>query len=459
MLRQTVPRRKPSARKSQVSVIAAGRSGGMFETIMPDIAEFRALTYDPSRVDLSQVVTPPYDVIDPSQRAVFAQRSPYNFVRIDIPEPESDRGSERYRVAADRLQCWLAEGVLRHDSIPALYRYHQTFIDPDRARSVTRRGLIAGVALSPWSDGVILPHETTLSAPREDRARLLAATRVHLSPVFAMYDDSTGAIERMFESCSQTPDLVATTDDRTVHQVWRITVPEIVNRASDFLREKRAYMLDGHHRYETMVAHRDRDDSTGDLQGARGVRRGPMFLVPMSDPGLIILPTHRIVIGVPDMTREKFLVEVQRYCQVQRVAGGARDAAKLRHALEASPDVPTFAAVFPHDPDAHVLSLVGHEVNPEIETEIAVLHEVILQRVLAIPAAARGAEPNLRYHSNTQGVLDQIASGAGQLALMVRPPKLSQVKKLADRGRVMPEKSTYFFPKLASGLVMMPVER
>jgi uncharacterized protein (DUF1015 family) len=220
------------------------------------------------------------------------------------------------------------------------------------------------------------------------------------------------------------------------------------------MKDKCAYVLDGHHRYETMIAFRDRELRRGDAHAAG--QRGLTFFVPMNDPGLIILPTHRLVFDVKDFDRGTFLSDVQRYYQVQTVAGGARDAAKLRHALHSAPDVPTFAAVFPGDPDAHLLSFIEHEHRSPLEPELSVLHEVILERVLGIPAEAR--KLHIRYVSNTQGALDQIAGGDAQLGLIVRPPKLTQIKQISDAGRVMPQKSTYFFPKLASGLIMMPVD-
>lgn len=432
--------------------MVAKAAAGYSPATMPDIAGFRALTYDPARVDLSQVVTPPYDVIDEQQRAKLADRHPHNFVRIDLPEP--DQGADRYHTAAQTLARWLADGTLRRDPAPAVYRYHQVFVDQEQGRSVTRQGLLAAVAISPWSDGVIRPHETTFAGPREDRARLLDATRVHLSPIFATYEDPQGEVEQVIDTRGLPPDLAATTDDGTLHQAWRIAAPETMSRLAQLMTAKCAYVLDGHHRYETMIGFRDREISRVGPNAAG--QRGLMFLVPMSDPGLIILPTHRLVFGVQGLTRDGFLRDVQRHFRVQVLSGAARDAGRLRQALASAPDVPTFAAVFPGDPDAHLLALTEHAQRSPLESEISVLHEVILERVIAIPAEAR--KSNIRYVSNTQAVLDQIAGGDGQLALLVRPPELTQVKQISDAGRVMPQKSTYFYPKLASGLIMMPVE-
>lgn len=425
---------------------------------MPDIAGFRALTYDPSRVELSQVVTPPYDVIDGSQRAALAQRHPYNFVQIDLPGP--DRDGDRYGAAARRLGLWRGAGVLRQEAVPALYRYHQVFHDPESGGSITRKGAIAAVALSPWSAGMIRPHETTLTAPREDRARLLDATRVHLSPVFAMYDDDSGAVEQMIDPGRAAPDLTAITDDGTCHRVWRVTALDVLDAVSRFMNDRRAYMLDGHHRYETMVAFRDRENGRARSHAPNSdmIQCGLMFLVPMSDPGLLVLPTHRVIQGIPGTGRDTFLAGAQRHCRVRRLADAARDAATLRSALRDAPDVPTCVVVFPSDRDGYLLSVETPGSTSRVESEIAVLHEVILERVLGLSTAAGQGEPRVRYLSNTQTVLDEIAAGAGHLALILRPPRVAQIKQLADRGRIMPQKSTYFFPKLASGLVMMPVE-
>ncbi|HET9621313.1 MAG TPA: DUF1015 domain-containing protein [Kofleriaceae bacterium] len=419
---------------------------------MLDIAGFRGLTYDPAKVDLSHVITPPYDVINADQRAALAERSPYNFVRIDLPE-QSAAHADRYRSAADTLAGYQASGILRQDTARSLYRYHQEFTDRERQCRVVRKGVLAAVALSPWSAGVIRPHEHTFKAAREDRMRMLEATRVHLSPVFATYEDDARDVERLLEAAtadaSGPPDLVGTTDDGTRHSVWRISDPATIAEVSRLLAAKHAYVLDGHHRYETMVAFRERE------AGSPVTERGLMFLVPMNDPGLIILPTHRLIHGVAGLSRDGFLAAAAPHCRIERVAGAARDAAQLRAAMTAASPGPVFAAAFPGDPDAHLL--IFPDDAGALEPEVAVLHRVVLERMLGVTGGAEG-QPKIRYVSDTAATLDEIAAGRAQLALLVRPPPLAQIKQLSDLGRVMPQKSTYFFPKLASGLVMMPLD-
>jgi uncharacterized protein (DUF1015 family) len=420
----------------------------MLRAVMIDVAGFCGLTYDPATVELSRVITPPYDVIDPAQRVALADRSPYNFVGIDLPESAAP-GADRYRGAADRLASYRANGILRQDRSPTLYRYHQEFVDRETDRTVIRKGVIAAVALSPWSTGAIRPHETTFRAPVEDRARLLEATRVHLSPVFAMYDGDAHAVDQLLARACATPDLVARTDDGTRHSVWRISDAGTIAEVSRVLAPHCAYVLDGHHRYETMVAFHDRDTPSA-------VSRGLMFLVPMSDPGLIVLPTHRLVDGVHGLTRDRFLADVGRLARIEPIRGAARDPGELRRVLASASDGAVFAAVFPGDPDAHLLTVSGD--GRSAVSEISVLHDSILAPVLGIVSRPGASDARLRYVSDTAAALDAVAAGRAQLALLVRPPRLSQIKQVADRGQVMPQKSTYLFPKLASGLVMMAVD-
>jgi uncharacterized protein (DUF1015 family) len=413
---------------------------------MPVISGFHALTYDPA-IDPSKVVTPPYDVIDAATRKMLATRHPNNFVHIDLPEALP--GIDRYRAAAETLSHWRAHNILRRDPRPVLYRYDQEFTNPDDGQRMIRRGVLASVALSPWSERVLRPHEATLAAPREDRARLLAATRVHLSPVFAAYDDPDRTSDALLATHSGAPDRTASTDDGTVHKLWRIASPEMIARWSALLRDKCVYMLDGHHRCETMVAFggRPSDDPAPP--------HGLMFLVAVTEPGLVVLPTHRIVHGPAALNRERFLTEIANDFGIQLRFGAARDASRLRAELAAAAGRTAFAAVFPRSPDAYLLTMRDQHARGPLTPAVSLLHELVIPRALA---AGGTTTPDLQFISNTSAALDQIVRGEGRLALFVRAPSLDEIKRVADAGRVMPQKSTYFFPKLASGLVVMPID-
>ena len=406
-------------------------------------------------------------MIDAKERERLAARDPHSFVHVDLPEAKD---GDKYQAAAKALASWQSSGVMRRDTSRAMWRYHQVFQHPEDGRTITRRGLVAAVRLTPWKDGMIRPHERTLSAPREDRTKLLDATRVHLSQTFLTFADASGEFDRVLRPFDAgAPTLEAKTDDGTIHRLWRISSNEAIGRLRHHMAQKKAYVLDGHHRYETMVAFRDRLNAEQELMQYASANYGAAFLVPSDDQGLIILPTHRIVHGVEGLTREQFLAGVRRYFRIEVIAGAARDAAKVRLALQnVIGHAATVAAVFPGDPDVHLMSLDPH-VDPEAEgmtghravirLDVAILHGLVLERVLKIGKEAQEKQTNLRYVKDTQATLDQIAAGQGQVGLLMNPPTLDQVRHVADLGEVMPQKSTYFFPKLASGLVLQPVER
>src|SRR5690349_11330383 len=322
---------------------------------------------------------------------------------------------------------------MRRDTGRAMWRYHQVFKHPEDGRTITRRGLLAGVKLSPWKDGMIRPHERTLSAPREDRTKLLDATRVHLSQVFLTFLDASQEFERTLRQIDGgKPTLEGTTDDGTIHRVWRVSSSEIIGKIRHHMAQKKGYVLDGHHRYETMVAFRDRINAEQELMQYSSVNFGSAFLVPSDDAGLIILPTHRIVHGIEGFTKDTFLAGIRKYFRVEVVPGAAKDAAKLRKALaNVTAHQATFAAIFPGDADAHMLSLDPHvDVEAEgmtghravIKLDVAVLHGLVLERVLKISKDAQEKQTNLRYVKDTQATLDQIAAGQGQVGLLMNPP-------------------------------------
>jgi uncharacterized protein (DUF1015 family) len=441
---------------------------------MPDIAPFRGIVYDTSRVDLAKVIAPPYDVIDPAQRAALAA-DPHNCVRLILPEPpESEPAAAaaevpdgRYAAAARTFDAWLADGTLRRDDYRCVYRYHQIFRSAELGdRLVTRKGLIASVRLHDFAEGVILPHERTLRGPKIDRLHLMKATSAHFSQIFTMYTDPAGETERIFRKAERRgADFDATAPDGVRHVIWRMSDQEAVGELRRFLGPRKLYIADGHHRYETMLALRDHFRAQlGGLSQYSQANYGTMFLANMDDPGLVVLPTHRIVHGLAGLEPDSFLEKARAFFQVDTLAGGARAPAELRAAIATSPNhQPTFAAVFPGRSEAYVLSLDPH-VSPSsvgilghsavARLDVTLLHALVLEGILGIDAAAQEAQTNLRYVKDTAATLDQIAAGNGQVGFIMNPPRLDQIRAVADVGEVMPQKSTYFYPKLASGLVM-----
>jgi len=420
-----------------------------------EIVPFRGVLYDPARAGpVDQLIAPPYDVISETQRRALAARSPHNFVRLILPEGEGD---EKYARAAKLLADWQREGVLRRDEKPALYRYHQRFTA--LGTGFTRKGFISRIRLRRYEERVVLPHERTLSGPKLDRLKLKRATRTHLSQVLAVYADRSGAVDAAFaETDAAKPDLEATMDG-VVHRIFRLTDRSAHARIAAAMADKRVYIADGHHRYETMLALRDELRPLARSPDS-SVEYGSIFLTRMEDPGLLILPTHRVVHGLQGFDQAGFVERVREQFEVEELPPLA--AHELRDRLAARGRArPTFLVVLGEKrlllalrPGAEV-AVRGPE--PLRTVDVAVLHALVLEEILGIDRAAQEKQTNLRYVKDFDAALGEASLPGVQAAFLLNPTKVEQLQAVAEAGEVMPQKSTYFFPKLASGLVLNPI--
>jgi uncharacterized protein (DUF1015 family) len=437
---------------------------------MVDIAPFRGVLFDPRRVDLAKVLAPPYDVIDPDERAKLAAREPHNVVRLILPQVDAQaQAGDRYAAAASTLDAWLRSGVLRRDDREAIYRYHQIFTHADLGdREITRTGFIAAVKLRPFADGAILPHERTLRGPKADRLALMKATSAHLSQIFTMYRDPAGDIEQVLRRTEQgEPVFDVRLPDGVRHVLWRCADAASIGRLRHLIAPHKLYIADGHHRYETMLALREHLAGGGAPSPCSAVHYGTMFLTDMDQPGLVILPTHRILHSVQGLTAATLLDKVKELFLVDKIEDGAKDPQKLRAACAAPPlDPPAFAVAFPAEPHAWRLTL-----KPQVDTralglgapsvarlDVTLLHRLVLDRIAGITPEAQEAQTNLRYVKDTGKALDELARPGTQAVFILGAARVDTVKHVADAGEVMPQKSTYFFPKLASGVVMNRID-
>ena len=434
---------------------------------MAEIAPFRGILYDPSRVDASRVLAPPYDVIDAEERGQLMALDPHNAVRLILPDGEGDA---KYPEAARVLDAWLADGSLQRDARPALYRYHQVFTSAELGgRTVTRRGFIAAVRLHRFEERIVLPHERTLSGPKADRLKLMDATSAHFSQIFTMYSDPAGETDRAFAPAERrTPTLDGTTADGTRHVLWRVDDAETIGRVARHLAPLPLYIADGHHRYETMLALRDRmRERAGGASDPRSPAEfGTLFLCNMDDPGLVVLPIHRLVSGLADFQPDTFLAKVAPWFDATPLVGAALDADQVRTALADSSRLrPSFVAAFPgRDP---VLLALRASVSPASAgvagpsavsgLDVSVLHGLVLEQALGIDRAAQEAQTNIDYVKDTAKALRRVAAGEGQVAFLMHATRIDQVKAVADAGEFMPQKSTFFYPKIASGVVINPI--
>ncbi len=447
--------------------------------VMPDVAGFRALHYDPTRVDLAKVVAPPYDVYDEAERARLAGRDVHNFVHLDRPVSAGPTASadgaapapDPYARAAAQLEAWLAAGVLVRDGGRALYRVHQVFASSEAGRTITRRGFVAGVRLSPLGgDGLVRAHEQTQAAAKEDRRRLLSATATHTSQIMAGYSDVAGEVERLFRRTEVGPPMLeVTTDDGTLHRVWRCGDAELIGAVRHYMMPRKLYILDGHHRYETALAVQAAMAAEAPLSTYASANYVSMLLVGLDDPGLVARPTHRVLHGLPALDRARVLAEARAYFRVDRLAGAARDPARVAAALAAvGGHAPAVALVFAGDPDAHLLELDPacdpHAAGVTAHRKLArldaiIVHQLLLPRLFGQDAAAQERADHLRYVQGADAALAELEGGRAQLTLLMRPLALDQLKLAADLGAVLPAKTTYFAPKIASGLLLQRIDR
>jgi uncharacterized protein (DUF1015 family) len=429
---------------------------------MADILPFRALRYDQQRVSAAQVVTQPYDKITPTMQERYYAASPYNLVRIILGHREPDEpGNNVYTRAAAFGRAWRAEGILRHDSEPSIYAYFQTFTAPSGTK-FERRGFIALGRLEDYSAKVVFRHEQTLSKPKADRLDLLRATRAHYEQLFLLYEDS-GEIDSALAS-SQPPTIDLTDEYGVAHRVWQISDAAVIAKVQEKMRHKKLVIADGHHRYETALNFRN--ESRNESRDAAGKASNPqspyefvmMTFVNMNDPGLLVLPTHRVVHSLKSFSADDFQSASRAFFEVNEI-DPALDAARATTILRdqgragiALLAVTANRAFVLHSPKpAGAKFFIGLSSRQQA-LDVVQLHKVLLEGVLQLSEESIRNQQNLSYLREASEALDQVRKGAANIAFLMNPCPVSQVRDVAFAGEVMPQKSTDFYPKLMSGL-------
>jgi uncharacterized protein (DUF1015 family) len=414
---------------------------------MADVQPFRALHYDLERTGgLQAVAAPPYDVIDAEQRAALVARSPYNVVEIDLPT-----GDDPYAHAAEVLERWKAEGVVVRDDEPALWVLEQDYTGPDGRRR-TRRGFFARVRVEDYGPGRIRPHERTHPGPKEDRLRLTRATNANLSPIFSLYDDPAGAAwEALQPHVGGEPWDEVTDEDGTVHRLWRVADPEATQAVTDALAGVELLIADGHHRYETARVHAQ---ETGDPAAGWVL----MCLVALQDPGLTVFPTHRLLTGLDDGKRETlhgvladdFDAAPVDASELEPAADGGE--VRMGYLDEDGPRRLTL-----RDP-AVVAAALPDKPQPYRELDTAVLEALVLRGALGMSEDDISHLHGLEYARDTAQARDRVLSGEADAAFFMSGIPVERVRAVAAAGESMPPKSTYFFPKVLTGLVFNPLD-
>jgi uncharacterized protein (DUF1015 family) len=420
---------------------------------MADVQPLRALHYDPAVVGpISSVVAPPYDVIDAAQRAELLARSPFNVVAVDLPQGEPN-GQDPYATAGELFESWQLQGALVRDTEPAMWAHTQDYSGPD-GQARTRRGFFCRVRIEDYGPGRVRPHERTHPGPKEDRLRLTRATRTNVSPIFSLYSDPTQAAWRALSPATEaTPWAEVTDADDTVHRIWRVADPQAIAAVQAATRETELLIADGHHRYETMQSYAQ------EIGGEGEHRYILMCLVALEDPGLTVFPTHRLIGGLDDERRAALKDALERDFEieevpVERIAPAPGDGPLQLGYIDGQDGRPLRLTL--KDQAIADAALPGR--SPAYRhLDTGVLETLLLKNALGLSDEDISHFNGLFYARDTAEALEMVRSGAYDAAFLMRPTPVEQVRGVAAAGENMPPKSTYFYPKLLTGLLFNPL--
>ncbi|HUA47854.1 MAG TPA: DUF1015 family protein [Solirubrobacteraceae bacterium] len=418
---------------------------------MADVEPLRALHYDLERTrGLQDVVAPPYDVIDADERDELESRSPYNVVRIDLPV-----GDHPYETAARQFAAWQSDGVIVRDGQPAMWVLEQTYTGPD-GQVRKRRGFLARVRVEEYGPGRIRPHERTHPGPKEDRLRLTRATRANLSPIFSLFDDPSNTVSDALQRATSAADPWgrATDEDGTVNRMWRIAAADAITQITEALRDTELLIADGHHRYETARVYAE------EVGGDGPQRYVLMCLVSLEDPGLTVFPTHRLLRDLRPEQREALADTIRRDFDIRRLDGTAELAPLYGQPV-------SLGYIDAHTRQPFMLTLkdqaiadaaLADHAEPYRRLDTAVLEALILKGALGMTDEDIDHLAGLGYARNFDEALGAVMTGGYDAAFFVAATPIEQVRAVAAAGESMPPKSTYFFPKVPTGLLFNPLD-
>jgi uncharacterized protein (DUF1015 family) len=435
-----------------ISLVALGERPVKYARVgVAEIEPLRALHYNLERTgSLQAVVAPPYDVIDPEQRAALETRSPYNVGRVDLPT-----GEDPYAEAGRLFDAWRAEGIVVADEHPALWALEQDYTGPD-GRQRKRRGFLARVRVEDYGAGRIRPHERTHPGPREDRLRLTRATRANLSPIFSLFSDPEGAARQALEPhTAGVPWARTTDDDGTVNRLWRVEASDAIDAVKRAMNDTELLIADGHHRYETARVYAE------EIGGDGAHCYVLMCLVALQDPGLTVFPTHRLLRGLRPDQHEALANALRRDFDIARLKSTAElapdhaDNVRIGY-IDAHLRQPFMLTL--KDPAIADAALVGHS-EPYRRLDTAVLEALILKGALGMTDEDIDHLTGLGYARDFGEALQAVRTAAHDAAFFMAPIPIEAVQAVAEAGESMPPKSTFFFPKVPTGLVFNALDK
>lgn len=415
---------------------------------MAEIKAFKGMRYTSAAGDLNALVCPPYDIISDSQREKYVEENPCNIIRLELPKG----GDERYKEAGKTLRDWLDKEILACDKEDSIYVYEMLF----SANGVRNRlkGFVSLVKLVEFSEGIVLPHEETLSKAKEDRFNLMSETFCNFSQIYSLYMDGDGSVYSMIDGCSKgAPDMEVTDPDGTVHRMWKVSDSGVIKNVTEAFKDKKLYIADGHHRYETALNFHKK-------QGTESSGYIAMMLVNMENKGLVVFPTHRIVKGLENFNAEKVIEDCKPYFDIAEAPGEERMQAALNQFYDEGKKAFAMYAgcgkcyVMTLKDEGAVKKLLPDMSEAYCGLDVTVLHSLVLERILGIDKENMANQKNLTYTRSRQEALEAVDMDGADCSFILNPTKVSEIRDVAAAGEKMPQKSTYFYPKLITGLVM-----
>ncbi len=441
---------------------------------MAKIIPFRGIVYNQAKAgSMHNLVCPPYDIISPTAQQDLYRKSPYNVVRLEFgqEDPRDTESENRYTRAARLFHEWLQDGILHQSEIPAFYIYELEYGAGGANKRL--RGIIGRVKIEDFESGMVLPHENTLSGPKADRLSLLRTCRAHFSQIYSLYSDPEGRISRVLANIPRGPDMAVPNGDGVLHRVWTLTDRTAIDAIIREMSAKPFFIADGHHRYETALNYRnERRKAAGSFTGDEPYNFVTMYLAQLEDPALTILPAHRALFDLTGFNTRTFEDDLNKYFDLERFDFDERSEPKERKKVL---DLMASQAEQSHlfgmrlkDQNSYYLLTLRNDADMDAlipaaspayrKLDVSILHHLVIEKLLGIKMEMHKLGTNIEYIKDADEAVKRVEEGSADVIFFMNPTKVSEVKDVAAAGERMPQKATYFYPKLLTGLVMDKID-
>lgn len=423
---------------------------------MAEIKPFRGMRYNTFLAGkIGELCCPPYDIISEEERLGYIAENEYNVIRLEFPK----EGGDVYKTAGEVLDMWRNTGVLVHEIKPAVYIYEEEFNAYNKRSSV--KGIIVRVKVEEFSKGVILPHEFTLSKAKADRFNLMKATNCNFSQIYALYMDEEHTTLKTIDRLSdRKPDQKFTDNDHVTHKLWIITDEKVIEKLVNDFADRKLYIADGHHRYETALNYRNYCRENGISKEGDPQDYQMMYLVDMQHPGLVVFPTHRMVRDLESFDKDEVLKGCEEYFDIKKFTSVGNINSELSKQYKQGKKAFGF---YCGKGEWYLLVLKDIEVMADVlpdlseasqQLDVSVLHSLILEKTMGIDKENMANQINLTYTKFFEEAIMKVDKGEFQCSFILNPTRVTEIRDVAAAGEKMPQKSTYFYPKMITGMVM-----